>query len=37
MKLLRYGQPGSEQAGILDVEGAIRDLSSISTGQLVLN
>ena len=29
MKLLRYGQPGSEQAGVLDAEGAIRDLSSI--------
>lgn len=29
MKLLRYGQAGSEQPGILDAEGAIRDLSSI--------
>jgi 2-keto-4-pentenoate hydratase/2-oxohepta-3-ene-1,7-dioic acid hydratase in catechol pathway len=29
MKLLRYGQAGSERPGILDVDGAIRDLSSI--------
>jgi len=27
MKLLRYGQPGRERPGVLDAEGAIRDLS----------
>ena len=27
MKLLRYGPPGEEKPGILDGEGAIRDLS----------
>ncbi len=29
MKLLRYGQPGAELPGLLDAEGAIRDLSGI--------
>ncbi|WP_062014463.1 fumarylacetoacetate hydrolase family protein [Aureimonas sp. AU4] len=27
MKLLRYGEPGSEKPGLLDAEGAMRDLS----------
>ncbi len=27
MKLLRYGPPGEEKPGILDGDGAIRDLS----------
>jgi hypothetical protein len=31
MKLLRHGRPGSERPGILDSEGAIRDLSGILT------
>ncbi|MGZ9811870.1 fumarylacetoacetate hydrolase family protein [Pseudoroseicyclus sp. H15] len=30
MKLLRYGEPGAEMPGILDGDGAIRDLSSIT-------
>lgn len=29
MKLLRYGQPGSEKPGLLDSDGIIRDLSGI--------
>ena len=29
MKLLRYGQPGAEKPGILDSDGAIRDLSGV--------
>ena len=29
MKLLRYGQPGAEKPGILDADGAIRDLSGV--------
>jgi 2,4-diketo-3-deoxy-L-fuconate hydrolase len=29
MKLLRYGPPGRERPGILDAQGAIRDLSSL--------
>ena len=29
MKLLRYGQPGLEKPGLLDAQGAIRDLSAI--------
>lgn len=29
MKLLRYGQAGSERPGVLDAEGAIRDLSCV--------
>ena len=29
MKLLRYGEPGQEKPGLLDAEGAIRDLSDI--------
>jgi hypothetical protein len=29
MKLLHYGQVGSEKPGTLDAEGIIRDLSSI--------
>ncbi len=29
MKLLRYGEPGAEKPGILDADGAIRDLSPI--------
>ena len=28
MKLLRYGPPGEEKPGILDTQGAIRDLSN---------
>lgn len=28
MKLLRYGEPGAEKPGILDSEGAVRDLSA---------
>jgi len=28
MKLLRYGQPGSERPGLLDADGQIRDLSA---------
>ncbi|MER8403111.1 fumarylacetoacetate hydrolase family protein, partial [Mesorhizobium sp. M1348] len=29
MKLLRFGPPGSERPGLLDEDGAIRDLSSV--------
>lgn len=29
MKLVRYGEPGAERPGILDVEGHIRDVSSL--------
>src|SRR4051794_39092270 len=29
MRLVRYGEPGKEKPGILDGNGAIRDLSSI--------
>lgn len=29
MKLVRYGQPGQEKPGILDADGAIRDLSAL--------
>ena len=29
MKLVRYGQPGQEKPGILDADGAIRDLSAM--------
>ena len=29
MKLLRYGEPGAEKPGILDADGAIRDLSGV--------
>ena len=29
MKLVRFGQPGSEKPGIIDAQGAIRDLSGI--------
>lgn len=29
MKLLRYGPPGQEKPGLLDAEGAIRDLSGV--------
>ncbi|MFC4313546.1 fumarylacetoacetate hydrolase family protein [Steroidobacter flavus] len=29
MKLVRYGQPGAERPGILDRDGAIRDLSGV--------
>jgi 2,4-diketo-3-deoxy-L-fuconate hydrolase len=29
MKLVRYGQPGAERSGILDRNGAIRDLSGV--------
>ena len=29
MKLLRYGQPGSEKPGLLDATGTIRDLSGV--------
>jgi hypothetical protein len=29
MKLLRYGQSGEEKPGLLDADGAIRDLSAI--------
>ncbi|WP_439599424.1 fumarylacetoacetate hydrolase family protein [Falsiroseomonas sp.] len=29
MKLLRYGPPGAEKPGLLDAEGAIRDLSGV--------
>ena len=31
MKLLRYGEPGSERPGLLDAEGRIRDLSGYLT------
>ncbi|MGB3417053.1 MAG: 2-hydroxyhepta-2,4-diene-1,7-dioate isomerase, partial [Mesorhizobium sp.] len=27
MKLLRFGEPGSEKPGLLDADGVIRDLS----------
>src|SRR6266702_774499 len=27
MKLLRYGQPGAEKPGIIDMEGNVRDLT----------
>ncbi|MGO4832203.1 2-hydroxyhepta-2,4-diene-1,7-dioate isomerase, partial [Rhizobiaceae sp. 2RAB30] len=27
MKLLRYGEPGSERPGLIDADGVIRDLS----------
>lgn len=29
MKLVRYGQPGQEKTGVLDADGAIRDLSAL--------
>jgi hypothetical protein len=29
MKLLRFGQPGEEKPGVLDGEGAVRDLSAL--------
>lgn len=29
MKLVRYGQPGQEKPGVLDADGAIRDLSAL--------
>ena len=29
MKLLRYGQPSQEKPGILDTDGALRDLSGV--------
>ena len=29
MKLLRFGEPGAEKPGLLDAEGAIRDLSAV--------
>jgi 2-keto-4-pentenoate hydratase/2-oxohepta-3-ene-1,7-dioic acid hydratase in catechol pathway len=29
MKLLRYGEPGQERPGIIDTDGAIRDLSEV--------
>lgn len=29
MKLLRYGQPGQEKPGMLDAQGALRDLSGV--------
>jgi 2,4-diketo-3-deoxy-L-fuconate hydrolase len=29
MKLLRYGQPGPEKPGLLDAEGALRDLTGV--------
>ena len=28
MKLVRYGEPGSERPGMIDANGAIRDLSA---------
>jgi 2,4-diketo-3-deoxy-L-fuconate hydrolase len=31
MKLLRYGQPGAERPGLLDVQGVLRDLSMLLT------
>jgi len=31
MKLVRYGQPGTERPGILDRDGAIRDLGAVIT------
>jgi 2-keto-4-pentenoate hydratase/2-oxohepta-3-ene-1,7-dioic acid hydratase in catechol pathway len=31
MKLLRYGEPGQEKPGLLDKDGAIRDLSGVVT------
>ena len=31
MKLLRYGQPGQEAPGVLDAQGNIRDISSLTT------
>ena len=29
MKLCRYGQPGQEKPGIVDADGAIRDVSGL--------
>ena len=29
MKLCRFGQPGQEKPGIVDADGAIRDLSGV--------
>ena len=29
MKLVRYGNPGQEKSGLIDVEGKLRDLSSV--------
>ena len=34
MKLLRYGEPGSEKPGLLDGEGRVRDLSAVLGGDL---
>ncbi|MBA3479817.1 MAG: fumarylacetoacetate hydrolase family protein, partial [Lautropia sp.] len=31
MKLVRYGKPGKERPGLIDAEGALRDLSGIVT------
>jgi hypothetical protein len=29
MKLVRYGQPGEERAGLVDAQGDLRDLSAL--------
>ncbi|MBR8655293.1 2-hydroxyhepta-2,4-diene-1,7-dioate isomerase, partial [Achromobacter sp. Marseille-Q0513] len=29
MKLVRYGQPGQEKPGLIDAQGALRDLSGV--------
>ena len=29
MKLVRYGKPGKEKPGLIDAEGALRDLSAV--------
>ena len=29
MKLVRYGKPGKEKPGLIDLDGTLRDLSSV--------
>jgi 2,4-diketo-3-deoxy-L-fuconate hydrolase len=29
MKLVRYGNPGKEKPGLIDLDGTLRDLSSV--------
>lgn len=33
MKLVRYGEPGQEQPGLIDAQGVLRDLSAHEIGR----